>query len=204
MLSGTVASPSSHFGVTLEVSALSISFLSPNQLSCLLQRHARSNIWNCARVWRKASLSFIPRPVSALRSHLTFTHTAASSRYTSSKSSSIEATKSEALSALLQRATGSRRSSLVAPSNTCVVVPTLVNAHSRLKDILKVIVEDLEKEGGFDEAVRGVDAIEHTASPFHFNAQVTRHPQPSLGCSDNQTRYRTPTRISLTRPSMVP
>lgn len=34
-----------------------------------------------------------------------------------------------------------------------------------------VIVEDLEKEGGFDEAVKGVDAIEHTASPFHFNAK---------------------------------
>jgi len=32
-----------------------------------------------------------------------------------------------------------------------------------------VIVEDLEKEGGFDEAVKDVDAIEHTASPFHFN-----------------------------------
>ena len=25
------------------------------------------------------------------------------------------------------------------------------------------------KEGAFDEAVKGVDAIEHTASPFHFN-----------------------------------
>src|ERR1700744_5591733 len=50
-----------------------------------------------------------------------------------------------------------------------------------------VIVEDIEKvaftqlcqdilglnqrqEGAFDEVVRGVDAIEHTASPFHFNA----------------------------------
>lgn len=24
--------------------------------------------------------------------------------------------------------------------------------------------------GAFDEAVKGMDAIEHTASPFHFNA----------------------------------
>lgn len=27
------------------------------------------------------------------------------------------------------------------------------------------------KEGAFDEAVKGVDAIEHTASPFHANAK---------------------------------
>ncbi|OJT14835.1 hypothetical protein TRAPUB_8629 [Trametes pubescens] len=33
-----------------------------------------------------------------------------------------------------------------------------------------VIVEDITKEGAFDEAVKGVDAIEHTASPFHFKA----------------------------------
>ena len=26
------------------------------------------------------------------------------------------------------------------------------------------------QEGAFDEAVKGVDAIEHTASPFHFKA----------------------------------
>lgn len=26
------------------------------------------------------------------------------------------------------------------------------------------------QEGAFDTAVQGVDAIEHTASPFHFNA----------------------------------
>lgn len=31
-----------------------------------------------------------------------------------------------------------------------------------------VIVEDIEKEGAFDEAIKGVDAVEHTASPFHF------------------------------------
>ncbi|TFK23744.1 D-lactaldehyde dehydrogenase [Coprinopsis marcescibilis] len=32
-----------------------------------------------------------------------------------------------------------------------------------------VIVPDITKEGAFDEAVKGVDAIEHTASPFHEN-----------------------------------
>ncbi|PWN50492.1 NAD(P)-binding protein [Violaceomyces palustris] len=34
-----------------------------------------------------------------------------------------------------------------------------------------VIAEDLEKEGAFDEAVKGVDAVLHTASPFHFNVE---------------------------------
>ncbi|KAF9237170.1 hypothetical protein BU15DRAFT_76272 [Melanogaster broomeanus] len=33
-----------------------------------------------------------------------------------------------------------------------------------------VVVEDIAKDGAFDEAVKGVDAIEHTASPFHLNA----------------------------------
>ncbi|EPQ27590.1 uncharacterized protein PFL1_04728 [Pseudozyma flocculosa PF-1] len=32
-----------------------------------------------------------------------------------------------------------------------------------------VIAEDLEKPGVFDEAVKGVDGVLHTASPFHFN-----------------------------------
>jgi nucleoside-diphosphate-sugar epimerase len=31
-----------------------------------------------------------------------------------------------------------------------------------------VVVEDITKDGAFDEAVKGVDAIAHTASPFHF------------------------------------
>ncbi|CAA7269675.1 unnamed protein product [Cyclocybe aegerita] len=31
------------------------------------------------------------------------------------------------------------------------------------------IVEDIVKEGAFDEVVKDVDAIEHMASPFHFN-----------------------------------
>jgi len=33
-----------------------------------------------------------------------------------------------------------------------------------------VVVEDITKEGAFDEAVKGIDAIEHTASPFHLHA----------------------------------
>ncbi|KAF8343828.1 NAD(P)-binding protein [Cantharellus anzutake] len=33
-----------------------------------------------------------------------------------------------------------------------------------------VIVEDIGKEGAFDEAVKNVDAVVHTASPFHLNA----------------------------------
>ncbi|KAI0635002.1 NAD-P-binding protein [Trametes polyzona] len=33
-----------------------------------------------------------------------------------------------------------------------------------------VIVEDITTDGAFDQAVQGVDAIEHTASPFHFKA----------------------------------
>jgi len=35
-----------------------------------------------------------------------------------------------------------------------------------------VVVDDITKEGAFDEVVKDVDAIEHTASPFHFNAKV--------------------------------
>ncbi|KAF8148636.1 hypothetical protein B0H34DRAFT_736338 [Crassisporium funariophilum] len=34
-----------------------------------------------------------------------------------------------------------------------------------------VIVDDIVKEGAFDEAVKGVDAIEHMASPFHANVE---------------------------------
>ncbi|GAA5878181.1 hypothetical protein JCM16303_002873 [Sporobolomyces ruberrimus] len=34
-----------------------------------------------------------------------------------------------------------------------------------------VIVEDVEETGAFDEAVKGVDAVLHTASPFHFNVE---------------------------------
>ncbi|KAI0245425.1 D-lactaldehyde dehydrogenase, partial [Lactifluus subvellereus] len=33
-----------------------------------------------------------------------------------------------------------------------------------------VAIEDITKDGAFDEAVRGIDAIAHTASPFHWKA----------------------------------
>ncbi|KAI0077590.1 NAD(P)-binding protein [Panus rudis PR-1116 ss-1] len=41
---------------------------------------------------------------------------------------------------------------------------------AHLKDVFKAYGDKLE-DGAFDEAVKGVDAIEHTASPFHFNVQ---------------------------------
>jgi len=41
-----------------------------------------------------------------------------------------------------------------------------------------VVVEDIEKEGAFDAAVVGADAVEHTASPFHFKAE---DPQALIG-----------------------
>jgi len=40
------------------------------------------------------------------------------------------------------------------------------------------IVEDIAKEGAFDKAVKDVDAIEHTASPFHLKAD---DPEELLG-----------------------
>ena len=33
---------------------------------------------------------------------------------------------------------------------------------------LVVVVEVITKSGALDEVVKGVDAIEHTASPFHY------------------------------------
>jgi len=41
-----------------------------------------------------------------------------------------------------------------------------------------LIVADIEKEGAFDKAVVGVDAVEHVASPFHFKAD---DPQELIG-----------------------
>ncbi|KJA19744.1 hypothetical protein HYPSUDRAFT_204330 [Hypholoma sublateritium FD-334 SS-4] len=35
-----------------------------------------------------------------------------------------------------------------------------------------VLVGDITKEGAFDDAVKGVDAIAHTASPFHVNSKT--------------------------------
>lgn len=34
-----------------------------------------------------------------------------------------------------------------------------------------VIVKDIAEDGAFDDAVKGVDAVAHTASPFHFQAE---------------------------------
>lgn len=36
-----------------------------------------------------------------------------------------------------------------------------------------VVVEDITTPGAFNEAVMGVDAIEHTASPFHLRVSGT-------------------------------
>ncbi|KAF9527862.1 hypothetical protein CPB83DRAFT_855320 [Crepidotus variabilis] len=36
-----------------------------------------------------------------------------------------------------------------------------------------VIVEDIIKEGAFDEAVKGVDAVEHVASPFTYDIKAS-------------------------------
>ncbi|KAH6903138.1 D-lactaldehyde dehydrogenase [Coprinopsis sp. MPI-PUGE-AT-0042] len=36
------------------------------------------------------------------------------------------------------------------------------------------VVPDFTQEGAFDEAVKGMDAIEHTASPIHWNASTPR------------------------------
>jgi nucleoside-diphosphate-sugar epimerase len=42
-------------------------------------------------------------------------------------------------------------------------------AKEGLTEFEYVIVEDIEREGIFDECVKGVDGIAHTASPFHFD-----------------------------------
>ncbi|TFK63060.1 NAD(P)-binding protein [Pluteus cervinus] len=47
-----------------------------------------------------------------------------------------------------------------------------------------VVVSDITKDDAFDDAVKGVDAIEHTASPFHFNAV---EPQELIGPAVNGT-----------------
>lgn len=46
--------------------------------------------------------------------------------------------------------------SLVLPSNTTVLPSTIFS---------------FSQPGVFDEAVKGVDAVLHTASPFHFNTE---------------------------------
>ncbi|KAJ7600746.1 hypothetical protein C8J56DRAFT_16655 [Mycena floridula] len=49
-----------------------------------------------------------------------------------------------------------------------------------------VIVEDIMKDGAFDEAVKGVDAIEHTASPFYLDN--IDDPQELIGPAVRGTR----------------
>jgi nucleoside-diphosphate-sugar epimerase len=47
----------------------------------------------------------------------------------------------------------------------------LVDKFANYGDRFELIaVEDITKDGAFDEAVRGVDAIAHTASPFHYKS----------------------------------
>jgi hypothetical protein len=50
-----------------------------------------------------------------------------------------------------------------------------------------VIVQDIEKENAFDEAVMGVDGVLHTASPFHvsFSFYINEFIQPSLNAYRN-------------------
>ncbi|KAF8304367.1 NAD-binding protein [Clavulina sp. PMI_390] len=48
----------------------------------------------------------------------------------------------------------------------------LVNLYENYKGKFTfVIVPDIEKEDAFDEAIKGVDGVLHTASPFHFRAE---------------------------------
>jgi nucleoside-diphosphate-sugar epimerase len=47
----------------------------------------------------------------------------------------------------------------------------LTNKFARHGDRFElVVVQDITKDGAFDEAVKGVDAIAHTASPFHYKS----------------------------------
>jgi nucleoside-diphosphate-sugar epimerase len=55
-----------------------------------------------------------------------------------------------------------------------------------------VVVEDITKDGAFDQAVKDVDAIAHTASPFHYNSTNPDGMSncfwiPILSVIDNQT-----------------
>ncbi|KAI0088794.1 NAD(P)-binding protein [Irpex rosettiformis] len=50
-------------------------------------------------------------------------------------------------------------------------LPYLKKLFSKYGDKLEfVIVADITKDGAFDEAVKGMDAVLHTASPFHYQA----------------------------------
>ena len=58
-----------------------------------------------------------------------------------------------------------------------------------------VIVEDIGADGAFDEAVKGVDAVAHTASPFHMNAKdpqelITPAVQGTTGVLKSVQKYK--------------
>lgn len=54
-----------------------------------------------------------------------------------------------------------------------VVVPDITKVRQIRYPLLRQMLTARRRlqEGAFDEAVKGVDAIEHTASPFHFNVK---------------------------------
>lgn len=62
-----------------------------------------------------------------------------------------------------------------------------------------VIVEDIEKEGAFDEVVKGVDGIEHVASPFHFKAD---DPQGEFCVNEDEVDYGLISCIELIGPAV--
>ncbi|KAF8342426.1 hypothetical protein F5887DRAFT_1076218 [Amanita rubescens] len=49
------------------------------------------------------------------------------------------------------------------------IAPSLNKGALRTWDNFELVVEDTTKEGAFDDAVKGIDAIQHAASPFHYN-----------------------------------
>lgn len=66
------------------------------------------------------------------------------------------------------------RSSVRSPEKGAAWLAKQVVKYPQLASQLEfVIVEDMEKEGSFDEAVKGCDVVFHTASPFHFNFTVS-------------------------------
>ncbi|KAI0063643.1 D-lactaldehyde dehydrogenase [Artomyces pyxidatus] len=59
-----------------------------------------------------------------------------------------------------------------------------------------VTVDDITKDGAFDEAVKDIDLVEHTASPFHFNAKepdelIVPAVRGTVGILESVKRYGT-------------
>ncbi|THH04102.1 hypothetical protein EW145_g5769 [Phellinidium pouzarii] len=68
-----------------------------------------------------------------------------------------------------------------------------------------VVVPDITASGAFDDAVKGVDAIAHTASPFHFNADepkdlINPAVEGTVGILESAMKYAGPQlkRIAVT------